>query len=278
MGIIVNPIATSNAAGSFNVQSGGYVQGIIQDDPVNIYKIAGGVLKSTQSLPVYAGMAISEFIPTSDDPLGSIVDLASNSSVLNITGFTVFNSLHSAIISQSSNVPTISGGMGVQFCRLGSGVRVPLACDPALISIDGGLITQQVSWDFTNQQIVPYNSQTSQLTLSSLTWSGGVASATSSAANTLVTGDWVTISGATPSGYNGDFKVIVVDSTHFTYSLPVNPGASPATGSPVVLAGGGALTVKILKIQAGNSRVAVYNSVTGSVNYNNSGACALVIL
>src|SRR5438876_5844195 len=121
MSISINPIATSNALGSFNVQSGGYVQGIIQDDPVNIYKIAGGVLKFTQSLPVYAGMAISEFIPTGDDPLGSSVDLASNSNVLNITGFTVFNSLHSAIISQSSNVPTISGGMGIQFCRLGSG-------------------------------------------------------------------------------------------------------------------------------------------------------------
>lgn len=278
MGITINPIATSNASGSFNVQSGGYVQGIIQDDPVNIYKIAGGVLKSTQQLPVYAGMAISEFIPTGDDPLGSIVDLASNSSVLNVTGFSVFNSLHSAIVSQSSNVPTISGGMGIQFCRLGSGVRVPLAADSSLVSLDGGLITQQVSWDFTNQQLVPYNSQTAQLTISSLTWSGGTASATTSATNTLATGDWVTVSGATPVGYNGDYKVTVVDSTHFTYSLPVNPGSSPAGGTPIVLAGGGALPVKILKFQVGNSRVAVYNSVTGAVNYNNSGACALVIL
>lgn len=278
MAIVVNPITTSNASGSFNVQSGGYVQGIIQDDPVNIYKIAGGVLKSTQTLPVYAGMAISEFIPIGDDPMGSSVDIASNSNVLNITGFSVFNSLHSAIISQSSNVPTISGGMGIQFCRLGSGVRVPLAIDSALASLDGSLITSQVSWDFTNQQLVPYNSQTTQLTISALTWLGGVAAATTSASNTLVTGDWVTINGAVPSGYNGDFKITVVDSTHFTYSLPINPGTSPATGTPVVLAGGGALPVKILKIQVGNSRVAVYNSVTGSVNYNNSGACALVLL
>lgn len=276
MSISVNPIATSNALGSFSVQSGGYVQGIMQDDPVNIYRIAGGVLKSTQTLPVFAGMAISEFIPVGDDALGSSVDLAASSSVLNITGFTVFNSLHSAIISQSSNVPTISGGMGVQFCRLGSGVRVPLAIDPALVSLDGGLINQNISWDFTEQKIVPYNSQTAQLTISAMTWSAGVVSVTTSAANTLATGNWVTIAGDSAAGYNGDHKVTVVDSTHFTFPLAVNPGSSG--GSPVVVTGGGDLNVQILKIQVGNSRVAVYDPLTGSVNYNNSGACALVIL
>lgn len=275
MTITINPMATQNALGSFNVQSGGYVQGLMSDDPVNIYKVAGGVVKSNQAGNLWAGMAITEFIPTGDDPLGSQVALASDSSVNNISGFLVGNLNHSAIITQSSNVPLISALMGAQFCRIGSGVRMALAIDPALASLDGGMTNQAVSWDFTNQQIVPYNTQIAQLTISAMTWSAGIVSVTTSAANTLQTGNWVTISGDSATGYNTDTPVTVVDSTHFTFPLAVNPGASG--GSPVVLAGGGALPVKILKLQVGNSRVAVLDSL-GNVNYNNSGSCALVLL
>lgn len=275
MTISINPIITKNALGSFSVQSGGYVQGIIVDDPVNIYRVAGGKVKSTQTKSLYAGMAISEFIPSSDDPLGSIVDLAADTAVANITGFIVGNLNHSAIISQSSNVPLIMAGMGAQFCRLGSGVRIPLAIDPALASLDGGLINQAVSWDFEKQQIVSYNSQTTQLTISAMTWSGGIVSVTTSAANTFATGNWVVISGDSATGYNIDTPITVVDTTHFTFPLAINPGASG--GSPVVLAGGGSLPIKILKIQVGNSAVAVVDS-SGNINYNNSGSCALVLL
>jgi hypothetical protein len=275
MAISINPMATQNALGSFNVQSGGYVQGLMSDDAVNIYKVAGGVVKSNQIGNLWAGMAITEFIPSSDDPLGSQIALASDTSVNNISGFLVGNLNHSAIITQTSNVPLISAQMGAQFVRLGSGVRIALAIDPSLASLDGGMTNQAVSWDFTNQQIVPYNTQTSQLTISAMTWSAGVVSATTSATNTLATGNWITISGDTAVGYNIDTPITVTDTTHFTFPLAVNPGASG--GSPVVLAGGGALPVKILKMQIGNSRVAVQD-LLGNVNYNNSGSCALVLL
>ncbi|HEY7414008.1 MAG TPA: hypothetical protein VH593_02355, partial [Ktedonobacteraceae bacterium] len=47
------------------------------------------------------------------------------------------------------------GGL-VNFYRLGSGARVALAIDPTLITLEGGLITAQVSWDFTNQKIIAF--------------------------------------------------------------------------------------------------------------------------
>jgi hypothetical protein len=44
----------------------------------------------------------------------------------------------------------------VNFYRLGSGARVALAIDPTLVTLEGGLITQQVSWDFANQKIIAF--------------------------------------------------------------------------------------------------------------------------
>jgi hypothetical protein len=277
-GINVNPILTQNFPGTFSTISQGYTQGIIVDDPVNIYRIAGGTLKSDVAVPIYAGMAISEYIPTNDDVRGSNIGLAASSSVLNITGFTVGNKSHNAIITNSGNVPILSAGASVQYCRFGSGIRLALACDPALASLDGGLVTQQVSWDFTNQQIVPYQLAEAQIAITSITWSSGVASVVASAATTIVAGSWFTISGAVPAGYNGDFKALAAaDTTHFTFALAANPGSETTPG--VILAGGGAVPFKqVLKVAPGNSRVAVYDAVANTVNYNNSGCCALVIL
>lgn len=277
-GINVNPNLTQNFPGTFSLISQGYTQGIMVDDPVNIYKIAGGTLKSDIVIPIYAGMAISEYIPTGDDVRGGNIGLANPSGVANIIGFTVGNKAHNAIITSSGNVPILSAGSSVQYCRFGSGVRLALACDPALASLDGSLTTTQVSWDFTNQQVVPYQVAETQIAITSMTWSAGVVSVVAAAATTIVAGSWFTISGAVPTGYNGDHKAIAAaDTTHFTFALAANPGAETTPG--VILAGGGAVPFKqILRVAPGNSRVAVYDSVANTVNYNNSGCCALVIL
>ena len=46
---------------------------------------------------------------------------------------------------------------------------------------------------------------------------------------TLVTGNWVTISGASPGGANGTFQVTVTDTTHFSYTGPGSLGAISGT-------------------------------------------------
>lgn len=155
MSININPSKTTNAAGSFNVQSLGYIQGLALDDPALRNELAGGILDSAESLPMWGGVGIEELIADVTDSGGGGVKRAVGYTTL--TGFSVFNQNHSAINSPQSPVPLSATGMLVNFYRLGSGMRIPLKIDPALISADGSIITTQVSWDFTNQQIVAFD-------------------------------------------------------------------------------------------------------------------------
>jgi hypothetical protein len=73
-------------------------------------------------------------------------------------------------------------------------------------------------------------------TITTATWSSGTASITVSAAPALAytVGQNVSISGVTPSGYNGTFVITsVLSSTSFTYALVPNPGTATAFGTAV---------------------------------------------
>ena len=74
--------------------------------------------------------------------------------------------------------------------------------------------------------------------ITSLTWSGGVVTATVSGGHgyTVDTGGEttnLTIAGVTPTGYNGTFAATVTSSTQFTYPLASNPGAATVTSATV---------------------------------------------
>lgn len=60
--------------------------------------------------------------------------------------------------------------------------------------------------------------------------SGGVATITTSAAHGLSTGQSISISNASPSGWNGTYVVTVTGATQFTYALASNPGAHVSGG------------------------------------------------
>ncbi|MDE2103347.1 MAG: hypothetical protein KGL39_39265 [Patescibacteria group bacterium] len=84
-----------------------------------------------------------------------------------------------------------------------------------------------VVWCGTNDD--PSHSQSAQ-TVTTLTSSGTTATATISSNAGLWPGCWITISGATPSAYNGTYQVAsLIGSTQFTYTFP--GGTSPATGT-----------------------------------------------
>lgn len=57
----------------------------------------------------------------------------------------------------------------------------------------------------------------------SLTWSNGIVTVVK-ASHGRVDGDYITISGASPSGYNGSYVISYVDEDTFTYELESNPG------------------------------------------------------
>jgi hypothetical protein len=90
-----------------------------------------------------------------------------------------------------------------------------------------GTITSAINTPYT----LTYNSLTAQ-TLTSLTSSSGVATATLPN-HSFFTGRWITISGATPSGYNGTVRITGTTKDTFTYVVPSGL-ASPATGTIAV--------------------------------------------
>ena len=68
--------------------------------------------------------------------------------------------------------------------------------------------------------------------VASITRSGSTVTVTLSAANsTLVTGDYVKLSGAVETDYNGVWQITVVSSTVFTFNIGVLTPTSPATGT-----------------------------------------------
>lgn len=155
MSININPGVTTNAAGSFNVQSLGFIQGVALDDPSVRNELAGGYLDAGETLPMWGGVAIEELTGDVTESRGN--DIKRAVSYATLTGFSVFNQNHAAINSPQSPVPLSATTMLVNFYRLGSGARIPLKIDPALVSAEGQIITQQVSWDFNNSMIVAYS-------------------------------------------------------------------------------------------------------------------------
>lgn len=73
------------------------------------------------------------------------------------------------------------------------------------------------------------------LTLSTLSWSGGVVTATTTTTFTYTNSSVVyfTISGAVPAGYNGTYACTITSNDTFTYNLASNPGPETAPGTYV---------------------------------------------
>jgi hypothetical protein len=69
--------------------------------------------------------------------------------------------------------------------------------------------------------------------LATLTWASGTVTAIASAAHGFTVGDTLqlTISGVTPSGYNGTYLVTVTTATAFTYVLASSPGLETVPGA-----------------------------------------------
>ena len=294
-----NPVLTSNAGGSFNIDSSGYVQGQAMDDPSYRNWLAGGVLATTETLPMWGGVGISELIPsststtTSAPSLGGQIGRATTLTAQaagQLTGFSVFDQAHHMINSPQSPVPLAGTGMSVNFYRMGSQARIAVACDPSLISLQTGLITQNVSWDFNSQRLQPYLASGGTEAVTSLTWSntnGGQVAVVMTAASLVgAVGDVITISGATNTGtggaavVNGTFTVnTFTDNQHFTFLLPAAAGVVGTIAGTILLNYGvGALNVRVLDVQVGNSMTVSYAASTGFATWNRSGSSALILI
>jgi hypothetical protein len=294
-----NPFTTTNAAGLFTAVSDGWVQGVAQDDPAYRDWLVGGVLATTETLPMWGGVGIYENlnvlqIPLANDsaPVGSTVGRATTQTVgaaNQLAGFSVFNQSYANPITPSSQVPLAASGGPVNFYRLGSHARIPVAVASGLIStlITGGSTLQQVSWDFVGQQLIPYQAAYGSASVQSGTYtsSTGIIAltfASAPAGTTPTVGATFSVSGLAGTGVaplNGDWQLVSSGSSGTVLNLqgPIGLGALTITGSTGTLAaGGGALPCKVIGVQATNCKMVSYNSTTGFANWNNNGAAALI--
>jgi hypothetical protein len=92
----------------------------------------------------------------------------------------------------------------------------------AVNGTDAALIYDGTNW-------VKYATTSTAQTISNLTSSGTTCTLVTSTAHGLVTGNQVTITGASPSQYNGTFRITVTNGTTFTYTALSAPATSPAS-------------------------------------------------
>jgi hypothetical protein len=295
-----NPSVTTNAAGSFMITNAGYVQGTALDDPAIRNTLAGGILASTETIPMWGGVGICENIPTIPEltatprsNLGGLVGRATLISATGaagaLTGFSVFDQNYSAINTPQSPVPLAASGMQVNFYRLGTGMRIAVACTPSLVSLDGSPVTQQVSWDFTNQRLVPYSAAYAALTVTGLTWaatSGGQYTFTYTGTNVstiLSAGSVIDVSGVVSTfalSPNGPFTVAATPtSSQIVVSAPASANAGSYTSGGAVAGAGGQLAIQgVLQVEPTNCMTVTYNSITGFANWNRNDCCAIIRL
>jgi hypothetical protein len=295
-----NPYGTTNAPNTFGVTSTGYVVGCALDSPAIRNDLAGGILDIGETLPMWGGVAISELIPSST-PTGPLKNLGGSiqrattltlASAKSLTGFSVFDQNYSAVSSPFSRVPLIGTYGQVNFYRVGSGARIPVAVDPSLITMEGGLITQNVSWDFATSRLQPYVASGPTEAVTSMTWSatnGGQVAVVMAAPAIYNVGDTINPSGVTNTG-TGAVSLINTaqtintwtDSTHFTFLLPGNSTLWGTLGGTIVLnVGIGALSslgIRVLEVQVGNCMTVSYNAATGAASWNLNDNCAVLLI
>ena len=92
----------------------------------------------------------------------------------------------------------------------------------AVNGTDAALIYDGTNW-------IKYATISTAQTISNLTSSGTTCTLVTSVAHGLVTGNQVTVTGASPSQYNGTFKITVLNGTTFTYVASSAPATSPAS-------------------------------------------------
>lgn len=88
-----------------------------------------------------------------------------------------------------------------------------------------------VRYNTTLQTFEGYSTYNGQ-TISTITNSTTTATLTTATNHNLTSGSFVTVSGATPSAYNGTFSITVTGNTTFTYTMLTDPaGSASVVGS-----------------------------------------------
>ena len=281
--ISYNPVIVTNFPGTFSVQFDGFVQGMAMDDPASRNWLSRGILANSENLPMWGGVAITESVMNQanfNSALGGYITRAVGNTA--VTGLSVFNQADNWIQTPQRRVPVAGNGMFVPFYRLGSNARIPVAASSALATaLEGGSIIQQVSWDFSGQQLIPYVAAYNAATPSAYSYTSatGILQLTFATAPGVVANDYVALTGFTGANtvFNGDFLVVSTASAGTILNLQATAGLGALTPTlGTLVAGGGAFPCKIIDVNVGNSKVVSYSSTTNFANWTNNGSCVLI--
>lgn len=287
----------SGNAGLFNVSSDGLRQGTAFADASTRYRLRAGILSQSETIPMWGGVGIFANVPAGYGansphgpltPLGTVVGRATGlTGSKKLIGFSVFDEAYAMVTTPFNPVPLCGSGGQVNYYPLGSLARIAVACDPSLVSLQGGTISNPgVAWDFTNQLLVP---EIGTLTISSGTYNSttGVVVLTMSATIGFGAGDSITTASMTASGggagnigqLDGTWTAIpTTGGTTVTYQGPTGLGAITITGGSLTVGGTASqsLNVEVLDVKTSNCETVVWNGSLATWSY--TGAAAVIAL
>ena len=242
---------TNKSSGAFTKLSGGantVVTGSISGTTLTVTAVTNGEL--------FVGQIISGSGVTSNTTISA---LGTGTGGVGTYTVSVSQSVASTIITGANTVElgntnitgnqTVSGNQAVSGNETISGA-LTVAQDSSFTSTGGVLLSKGTTAQriaLPNGGIVRYNSTINQyegytsspgVAVSTLTYSTTTATLVTSINHGLGSSGTVviTVTGATPSVYNGTFLATIVNTTTLTYTLPSNPGAN-ASGTITYLSG-----------------------------------------
>lgn len=150
---VSNPYTSGNFRNTFVANAKGFVQGGYAADGVAKTKLVAAKGASTETLPFWGGIAITEKMAATN---GNLNTVARATSYATITGFTVNAQNYTALVTTDNTVPVSPVGTDVQIFRLGEKVRIYLPIDPAL-DLTTVQVGAAVSFNFTTGKIIAFD-------------------------------------------------------------------------------------------------------------------------
>jgi hypothetical protein len=156
----INPMLTSNAAGLFGANTIGKVAGCLYPKANARFNLRAGSIAAAVTGLIYGGVAIAANLPSQvgqsvENLQGPQLSLATGGP--NFAGFAVWDQSFAGIQTPQSQVPLFTAGMSISFVEPGSEsvIALPISASNAAALANAPQYAQ-LSWDYTNQLVIPY--------------------------------------------------------------------------------------------------------------------------
>lgn len=205
-------IATPGTVTSFNVPAG---LAIVAGDLVIVRRtsipLAQRIVATVASYTANAAQPISTITN-----VGNVATLTTTAPHGRATGDSITVSGATPVEYNGTFVVTVTGANTMTYTMTGTPSSTAL---PVGSYLAGSTLALTVTYRIDETGVAP-------VTLSTITAGGTIATATTAAPHNLATGNYVTVAGATPAPFNGQFLITVTSATTFTYNMASAPGGN----------------------------------------------------